>query len=258
MDEPAPAALNHDAFLGGRVRAWQPRAGYRAGVDPVLLAAAIAATPGQSALELGTGAGVASLCLAARVAGLRLAAVERQPAYAALARRNAADAGIGLEVHCADIAAMPAALKAQVFDHVFANPPYHPRGTSLPAAEPGREAGRGEADTPLALWLEAGARRVRPGGWLTLIQRIERLPELLAGCAGAGLGSIGVLPLAPRAGRAARLVLLRARKEGRAPFVLHAPLVLHEGATHGADTPDYTAEAQAILRDGAAIGWLTR
>ena len=70
------------------VRLGSRGAGYRAGVDPVLLAASVPARAGQSVLDLGCGAGVAALCLAARVPGL-LAGLEVQPAYAALARRNA-------------------------------------------------------------------------------------------------------------------------------------------------------------------------
>ncbi|MEO0665427.1 MAG: methyltransferase, partial [Pseudomonadota bacterium] len=70
-----------DAFLGGRVKAWQPRHGYRAGVDAVLLAAACPAKAGESVLELGCGVGVASLCLAART-GAVPTGVEIQPAYA--------------------------------------------------------------------------------------------------------------------------------------------------------------------------------
>ena len=52
-----------NAFLGGRVQLLQPRRGYRAGVDPVLLAAAVAARPGEAVLELGCGVGTALLCL---------------------------------------------------------------------------------------------------------------------------------------------------------------------------------------------------
>jgi tRNA1(Val) A37 N6-methylase TrmN6 len=44
--------LTHDAFLGGRIHLWQPRAGYRAGIDPVLLAACVPARSGQNVLEL--------------------------------------------------------------------------------------------------------------------------------------------------------------------------------------------------------------
>ena len=35
--------LTRDAFLGGRVTLLQPRRGYRAGTDPVLLAASVEA-----------------------------------------------------------------------------------------------------------------------------------------------------------------------------------------------------------------------
>ena len=49
--------LTCDDFLGGRLSIWQPRDGYRAGVDPVLLAASVPARAGQSVLELGCGTG---------------------------------------------------------------------------------------------------------------------------------------------------------------------------------------------------------
>ncbi|MEY2961347.1 MAG: hypothetical protein RLZ60_1177, partial [Pseudomonadota bacterium] len=55
--------LSCDNFLNGKVRVWQPINGYRAGVDPVLLAAAVPAKSGQTVLELGCGVGTASLCL---------------------------------------------------------------------------------------------------------------------------------------------------------------------------------------------------
>lgn len=54
MNDPANQ-LTHDAFLGGRLRVWQPKSGFRAGVDAVLLAAAVPIRGGQSALELGPG-----------------------------------------------------------------------------------------------------------------------------------------------------------------------------------------------------------
>ena len=57
----APDDLTQNAFLGGLVRLWQPRRGYRAGADPVLLAAAVPARGGQSVLDLGCGAGAAVL-----------------------------------------------------------------------------------------------------------------------------------------------------------------------------------------------------
>lgn len=245
--------LSRDDFLGGRIALLQPRRGYRAGVDPVLLAAAVPARAGQSVLELGCGAGAAILSLGARVPDLTLAGLELQRRYADLARRNAAANRQALEVICADLAEMPADLRQRQFDHVIANPPYYRAGAHTAADDVGRAAALGGA-TALEAWVAAAARRLVPRGHLHVIQRADRLPELLAGCAGR-LGSVEVLPLAARQGRAPDLVILRARKGGRAAFRLHAPLILHEGAQHLHDGDSYRAEIAQVLRAGAALPW---
>ena len=246
-------ALSCDAFLGGKVQIWQPKQGYRAGVDPVLLAAAVPARPGQKVLELGCGGGQALLCLAARVSGLALTGVELQSQYAALARRNAAQNGRDVTVVEADLSALPQDLRHSHFDQVLANPPYYRAGAHSPAEDPGRSIALG-GDTPLAQWISVAAKRLAHKGYLHMIQRADRLPEILSACAGV-LGSLEVLPLAPRQGRAAELVLLRARKGGRADFRLHAPLILHEGLRHTCDSESYRPEIAAILREGAALNW---
>jgi tRNA1(Val) A37 N6-methylase TrmN6 len=247
---PDGPALTRDALLGGRVHLWQPARGYRAGVDPVLLAAACPARPGARVLELGCGAGAAALCLAARVPGLAITGVERDAGMAALARRNAAEAGAAMEVVTADLRALPAPLRQIGFDHVIANPPYFDRAASQASADTRREAALGE-ETPLADWLDTAARRLAPKGWLTLIHRAERLADVLAGL--GRLGSVAVQPLVPRAGKPARLILVRARKGGRAPLMLHDGLVLHAGARHLRDGEDYTPALRAVLRDGAPL-----
>ncbi len=245
--------LSRDAFLGGRLWLWQPRAGYRAGIDPVLLAAAVPARAGQSVLELGCGGGAAILSLATRVDGLALSGVEKQQAYADLARRNAVENGVELEVVSGDLTRMPDVLRQRQFDHVIANPPYFETARHSPAADSGRDMARIE-ETPLALWIDAALRRLRSGGHLHVIQRAARLPDLLAACAGR-LGSVEILPLSARSGRAPHLLILRARKNGRAAFRLHAPLTLHEGAAHDGDRDSYRPEISAILRNGAALNW---
>lgn len=250
-DDWPEGALSHDAFLGGRLALWQPRAGYRAGVDPVLLAASVPAKPGQSVLDLGCGAGAAMLCLGARVPGLRLTGLERQPAYAALARRNARDTAIAAEVVIGDLADMPPVLRQQRFDHVIANPPYFDRRSGTRARDTGREAALGE-ETPLAAWVAAAAKRTAPRGHVTIIQRAERLPGLLTAMSDC-LGSLQVLPLIPRPGRDAQLVLVRGRKGGRAAFRLHYGFVLHDGPAHDGDRENYSEPAACVLRHGGAL-----
>lgn len=243
--------LTRDVFLDGALRIWQPKQGYRAATDPVLLAAAVEAIAGQDVLELGCGAGTALLSLGRRVAGLSLSGVELQPAYAELARRNADENGLRLDVTTADFAHLPAALK-RGFDHVLANPPYY--ASTSPAA---RDAGRDMAlreETPLAAWVETGLRRLKPGGTLTLIHLAERLPDILAAIGARG-GSIRVRPLTARAGREAGRVIVQARKGAKGPFRLLAPLVLHAGDRHERDGDDFTDVANGILRQSAPLLW---
>lgn len=241
--------LTCDAFLGGKLQLYQPRQGYRAGLDPVLLSASIQAQKGQTVLELGCGAGAAILCLGTRVAGLHLTGVERDPAYAALARRNG---GTALEVVEADLADLPHSLRQRQFDHVLANPPYFDRGASIASQNPLREAAHG-AQTALATWVKTAAKRLCPKGYLHFIHRTERLPDMLAALPN-GMGSIEVLPLAARQGRAPERMILRARKDGRGAFHLHAPLVLHLGTKHEDDSADsYAPEVKAALKQGTAL-----
>ncbi|MFQ6547537.1 tRNA1(Val) (adenine(37)-N6)-methyltransferase [Aestuariibius sp. 2305UL40-4] len=246
-----PADLTRNAFLGGRLTLLQPRGGYRAGIDPVLLAAACPARTGQSVLDLGCGGGVAGLCLAVRVPGIALTGVELQPDYADLARKNAALNGIAAEVVTADIQTLPADLRQRNFDHVIANPPYFREGRRSPSPDTGRETGLAET-APLKAWVDAAARRLAPKGTLTIIQRAERLPELIAASL-ERLGSLQFLPIAGRVGRDAHLVLVHARKGGRAAPRLAAPLVLHEGDRHVTDGDDYTQRISQVLRNGAPL-----
>ncbi|WP_171183919.1 tRNA1(Val) (adenine(37)-N6)-methyltransferase [Ruegeria sp. HKCCC2117] len=243
--------LTRNNFLGGRVRLLQPEAGYRAGVDPVFLAASVPARTGQSVLELGCGAGAAILCLSARVPGLKLTGVELQPAYADLARRNAEMNGVDLDLVEADLTALPTAIRQRQFDHVIANPPYYRAGAHSRANDTGRSIALGE-DTPLQDWISVAAKRLAPQGYLHMIQKAERLPDMIVACTGR-LGSVEVLPLSARTGREAELVILRARKGGRAAFRLHAPLILHKGERHEMDGESYTEQVSAVLRQAAPL-----
>lgn len=243
--------LSDDKFLGGNLVLTQPVNGYRAGVDPVFLAASVQAHAGESVLDMGCGAGAAALCLGSRVKGLRLVGIERQTLYAELARKNGEKNRIPFEVFEGDIATPPAAIKDDSFDHVIMNPPYYLRERGTPSPDALREGALGE-DLPLKDWVDQATRRLKPRGYLTMIQKAERLPEIFAAMDDR-LGSAMVKPLSPRIGRVTSLVIVQARKGGRGAFRLAAPLVLHEGPQHVGDIEHYTPEVSAILRDGHAF-----
>jgi len=240
--------LTHDKFLNGLLHIWQPRTGYRAATDPVLLAAACTAKPNDTVLDLGCGVGTAGLCLALR-AKAQVSGLELLPDYAQLARRNAAENSIAMQVFEGDLTAMPLALKEQNFDHVILNPPFY--GPGARATDSGRATGRQE-QTQLSAWIDAGLRRLHPGGSLTVVQLIDRLPEIIVALNGRA-GGLEIKPLAPRRQKVATRFILRALKGSKSKARLANPLILHDGDQHLNDADTYTNEAKSILRDGNTL-----
>lgn len=244
-----PPAATLDPLLGGRVRLFQPSRGYRAAIDPVLLAAAVGAAAGERVLDAGCGTGAASLCLAARLPELAIVGIERDPEALRLARASVELAGFASRIRLVegDLVAPPADLRREPFDWVMSNPPFLEPGRARAPAEPGRAAARIEsADLPR--WVAACLARLAQGGHIVLVHRADRLPELLAAIS-ARTGEITVLPLWPREGEPARRVLVRARKGRRGPARLLPGLVLHRS------DGSYTEAAEAVLRGARPIPW---
>jgi tRNA1(Val) A37 N6-methylase TrmN6 len=245
------AATTEDALLGGRVRLRQPApgaAGFRAAIDPVLLAAGVPARPGERVLEAGCGSGAAFLCLAARVPGLAVVAVERDAAMAAMARANAAAAGLAgqSDVIEGDVADVALARRLGPFDHAFANPPFWPGGTAPPEAA--RRAATHEAGASLDDWGRFLVAGLRPRGTVTLVLPAARFDSGASALRAAGCGALTLLPFWPRAGVPAKRVLLRGTRGARGPARVLPGLVLHDADGR------YTDAAEAVLRGAAALG----
>ncbi len=242
--------VTDNRLLDGRVLLRQAARGYRAGMDAALLAAACDAVPNARVLEAGCGAGGALLAAAFRRPEAVFTGVERDLAAAALARENVALNGFGERVAIVDgdVQAGFRALGLPVFDAVMANPPFFddPDDLRAPAQE---KSGAWMADGGLAAWTGFLLKAVREGGTITVIHRADRLGDLLS-LLGGKAGSFRVRPVQPFADVPAKRVLVRAIKTGKAPLVLLPPLVLHDQAGG-----KHSAEAEAILRGEAELGW---
>ena len=234
-------------LLGGRVRFAQPARGYRAAIDPVLLAAAVTAPQGGRVVELGCGAGAGLLCLSTRRPDLRLVGIEIDAASVELARANVAANGVSerIEVLVADALRPPPSIGAS-FDAAFFNPPHLIDSRTDPSPDAGKRRATVGAQGELAAWVAGAIALLRPKATLIVIHRADRLDELLAAL-GAAAGEIVVYPLWPKAGEAARRVIVRARKGLRSPLRLAPGLALHR--------PDgsYTDAAERLLRQGEAL-----
>ena len=251
VSAPTPADTVLNGFLGGTLTLAQPKKGYRAGMDAALLAAACDAGPQQRVIEAGCGPGAALLSAAARRPDSLFTGIERDPQALALCRDNIAANGLEGRVQAlaGEVKHRLTALGLEPFDAALANPPFFDDPSAIRGPAPERQ-GAWIADGGLEVWTRFLLKAVREGGTITLIHRADRLADILS-LLGAGAGSFRIRPIQPFADEPAKRVLVRAIKTGKAPLVLLPALVLHdrEGGKH-------TAEADAILRGEAALGWV--
>jgi tRNA1(Val) A37 N6-methylase TrmN6 len=249
-DKPGePFPTTDDTLLGGKVIFRQPAEGYRAAIDPVLLAAAVPDTVKGRVLDLGCGAGAAMLCLARRRTDLHVVGLERDPALAELARANIAANELAnrVSVLTGDLLRPPPAIAVGSFDAVIANPPYLDADQADPSPDPRKAAATVEGEADLVDWTRAAARFVKAKCPVLFIHRADRLTELRAALARAGCGGFVTVPLWPKEGGQPKRALILARRGDPVSDRSGGGLVLHEHDGR------FTRQADAILREGAPL-----
>lgn len=249
----ARSDVGEDAFLGGRLRLYQPLSGHRAGHDAMLLAAATPAKPGDRVVDFGAGVGVAGFAVATRIAGIDLRLVERDQALADLARRNAVLNAIAARVCILDVTGRAETfasvdLGSDSADVVLMNPPFNDSERHRPSPDQNRRAAHVAEPATLEAWVHAARRLLKSGGVLSLIWRSDGLAEVLAAL-GRGFGGVAIRPVHPDAGKPAIRILVRAVKGSRAPLRLCPGLMLTD------QTGLPTKEAQDVLAGGQALAF---
>jgi len=249
LSKPVPSSgLTEDSFLGGKVRLQQPVHGYRAAIDPVMLAASVDAGAGDRVLEVGSGHGAAAICLASRVPDCHITGIDIQPAMVRLANDNARlnDLSRAVEFMIGDLERPLPKIAAGGFDHAMANPPFLQATHAEASPNEERATANVEGTSRLEDWIALMLRMVRSKGTLTLIHRADRLDEILSILRGQA-GEAVVFPLWPKEGAAAKRVIVRARKGIQTRLTISPGLVLHE------DDGRYSAPADEILRGGPNV-----
>jgi tRNA1(Val) A37 N6-methylase TrmN6 len=216
------------------------------------LGAAIPVQEGETVFEAGFGVGVASLCVLARVPGIHVTGMEITARYAMMGEENAKRNGFAHSVKIIhadvkealrkDLANMP---QHGTFNHAFANPPFFEDGKVTQSPSLLKAAAHSFAPDDLELWIKVMYAMVGLRGTVTLIHRADTLGKILTAME-EKFGDIRVAPLYAREGTAASRVIVQGVRGSKAPMQLLPGLILHgEGNS-------FTADADAVLRDGAA------
>ncbi len=238
-----------DAFLDGRVMVFQPKQGFRAGTDSILLAASLDEGETGQILEIGCGAGGALLPAATRLRQAEFSGLEIDPDMAALAERGVQENGFDarISIVTGSAAEIPSAWQNR-FDLVFSNPPFFETG-SIQTPGTGKSGAYLES-LPLKAWINAMLFALRPKGTFTMVHRAADLARILSVLERQS-GEITVLPVHSYPGAEAKRVLVRARKGLRAgPMRLLEPGYLY--TQKGGPRTDW---ALGLQQDAMGIDW---
>ena len=232
-----------DDFLGGLIKLRQPKIGYRATSDAVMVAAAVPAKEGETILDVGCASGIVGLCIGARVPNVPITGVEIQSELVELACQNAELNGQNLTVIKADISKRVSNLHGIQFHHVVTNPPFY---TETPARQSQQVEMAYKQVVPLKKWIDFCLRHLRAKGTFTIIHRTESVPEILSLLNGR-LGGIRLIPIWPKQGVNPKRVIIQGIMNSKKPFEIHPGFVMH----HHDDTR--TDEAERIMREGVSL-----
>ncbi|MEO1189881.1 MAG: methyltransferase domain-containing protein [Pseudomonadota bacterium] len=238
-----------DDFLDGRVKVFQPKQGFRAGTDSILLAASLDQELVGEALELGSGAGGTLLPAATRLSATRFIGLEVDPVMVDLSRRGIVSNGFEdrVTVEQGSAAAMPQDWQNR-FDLVFSNPPFFETG-AIQTPGPGKDGAYLES-VPLKDWINAMLFALCPKGTFTMVHRAADLARILSVLERQS-GEITVLPVHSYPGAEAKRVLVRARKGlRRGPMRLLEPRYLY--TQKGGPRTDW---ALGLQQDAMGIDW---
>ena len=242
-----PTEYTNDYLLDKQVKIFQPVSGYRASSDAVLLSAMVnEVKPGSRILDVGSGTGAISLCLAQRLQEqkVQIIGLEIQPELAELANLSAAANGFDfVHFYNADIRqkiALPD-LKPCSFDIVISNPPYSEH--DMPSPNESKATAHNHLGFDLEQWAAFCLKMAKPFGRIYLVHRAEALPQICTALHNKA-GALTVLPLYSKTAQTAKRIIVAAQKDSKAPCKILPPFVIHDAAGK------YTEAAESVLREG--------
>ena len=240
----------NDYLLDKQVKILQPVDGYRASTDAVLLAGAVSGKlKGARILDVGSGTGAVSLCLAQRLQqyNVQISGIEIQPELAELSNLSAAQNNFDfVKFYNADIRhkLQNANLQNCSFDVVISNPPYSDH--DMPSPNQSKATAHNHTDFNLSKWLNFCLKMAKPFGQIYMVNRVEALAEICTFLNGKA-GNIRILPVYSKAGQDAKRIIVAAQKDSKAPCKILSPFYVHNA------DGKYTEQAQKILREGCGL-----
>ena len=236
-----------DELWRGGPRFMQTEESFKLSTDSVLLADFANVRRVQSCLDLGSGAGVLCVLLAAKNLNAQITGIEIQPNFADLSRLNIVENGMEgrVQIITADLREHKSLLKAESFDLIVSNPPYFVENSGYSAPANHRASAREEKSCTLMDICAAAKWALRWGGTFALVHRPERLSEIFVAMTEAGIEPKRLRMVSYNAEKPPSLVLIEGKRGGKKGLKIEAPLVLTDG------NGNESLEVQKIYKRGA-------
>lgn len=216
----------------------QKTAGFRFGMDAVLLSDFVRAEAQATVADFGTGTGILPLLMWGRGKGQRFEAFEIQREMADMARRSVALNGLSarIRVHEASVEEAPSLLDPGSVDVIVCNPPYGMPGATLHNPGLSKDLARHQDPRGLKPWFTAAYRLLRGRGRMALIYPAPMMLSLMNDLSRAALIPKRFRLIYPRVDKPANLVLVEAVKDARPTLQPEPPLIVYE--QDGTMTPE--------------------
>lgn len=234
--------------VNDRISLISKKDGLTFGTDAFLLASFVRPKPFGKAVELGTGTGIVSLLCAGRGRFREIHALEIQPDFAELARRNATLNGMEehVRVHCADVRTVRASDIGGEADAVFANPPYMRTDSGKRNVSERKYVARHEVCGSVLDFCDAAARLLKYGGSFYAVWRPDRLVDLTDAMRKCTLEPKTMIFVHADAESEPSMVLCEAKKGGASGMRILPPLLLHDRNDTARPSTALSSRAQEI------------
>lgn len=238
-----------DYLLDKQIKIFQPVDGYRASTDAIILSSVISKVKkNDNILDVGSGTGAISLCLAHRFksSSISIMGMELQEELCCLSNLSSEENNFSsfLQYINCNIKNKPKSIEFCSFSHVITNPPYSEN--DLPSPNKSKATAHNLDNFSLSEWIKFCIKMLKPKGFFYMINRAEAIDDILYNIKGK-LGNIKVVPIYSKENQDAKRVIVIAQKDSKAATSINKGLIVHNA------DGKYSQIANAILREGKSF-----
>lgn len=243
----------HNHLQDKKISIFQPIDGYRASIDAVMISSAVSnVKKGDNILDVGSGTGAISLCLAHKFQNIasQIIGLETQTRLFELSNMSSKENGFDsflsyINFDIRNKIDEKTIIKPISFSHVVTNPPYSQSDMESPNKS--KATAHNHQDFSLESWIKFCIKMMKPKGYFYMINRAEAVDEILSVIRKGKLGNIKIVPIQSKENEDAKRVIIIAQKGSKTSTVIKRPIIVHD------ETGGYSNKTDNIFRNSASL-----